>query len=58
MDRVHDIRIAGNIVFDTGNFLRIFKEPLHFGLRAAVTELEVIKHRIVCFCEALICILD
>ena len=58
MDRVHDIRIAGNVVLDAGDFLRVFKQPLHFGLRTAVAELQVIEHGVICFCEPLICVLD
>ena len=58
MDSVHDIRVAGEVVFDAGNLLRISQQPLHFLFRAAVAQLQIVQHGVVLFGKALIGILD
>ena len=58
MDGFHHIRIRGDVVLDTGYFLRIGKQSLHFLLRASVAQLEVVEHRIVLLGKALVGILN
>ena len=58
VDRLHDIRITVKIILDTGDRLRISKQPLHLRFRTAIAELQVIEHRVVLLCESLIGVLD
>ena len=58
MDGFHHIRIRGDVVLDTGYFLRIGKQSLHFLLRAAVAQFEVVEHRVVLLGKTLIGILN
>ena len=58
MDGFHHIRIRGDVVLDTGYFLRIGKQSLHFLLRAAVAQLEVVEHRVVLLGKTLVGILN
>ena len=58
MDSVHDIRVAGEVVFDAGDLLRVSQQPLHFLLRSAVAQLQVVQHGVVGLGEALIGVLD
>ena len=58
--KAHAVRIYADaeLVHFVGHSGRVFDEPLHFGLGATITELEVVEHGVVLLCEALICILD
>ena len=58
MNGFHHIRIRGDVVLDTGYFLRIGKQSLHFLLRAAVAQLEVVEHRVVLLGKTLVGILN
>ena len=58
MNGFHHICIGGNVVLDTGYFLRIGKQSLHFLLCAAVAQLEVVEHRVVLLGETLVGILN
>ena len=58
MDGFHHIRIRGDVVLDAGYLLRIGKQSLHFLLRAAVAQLEVVEHRVVLLGKALVGILN
>ena len=48
----------GYIEFLTGQLFRVTQQPLHFFLRTAVTELEVVQHGVVLHGESAIRILD
>ena len=54
MDGFVDIGKIANIVFLPDKLRRIFQEPLHFGLCAAVTELKVVEHGVVLLGKSLI----
>ena len=58
MDGFHHICVRGDVVLDTGYLLRIGKQSLHFLLRAAVAQLEVVEHRVVLLGKTLIGILN
>ena len=58
MDCLYNIGIGGKVILDTAQLLRIRQQSLHFLLRAAIAELEVIEHGIVLLGKALICVLD
>ena len=58
VDRVVDVAEVVDIILDAGDRLRVREEALHFVLRAAVSELEVIKQRILPAGEALVGRLD
>ena len=58
MDGIYHIGIGFEVIVDAGDRLRISQQPLHFGFRAAVAELQVVQHRIVLLGKALICRLD
>ena len=45
-----------DIVFHSGQLLRVGEKPFHLGLRAAVAELEVVEHGVVLLRKPLICI--
>ena len=47
-----------DVVFDPAELFRVGEQTLHLGLRAAISELEVVKHGVVLFCEALVCCLQ
>ena len=48
----------GDVELLTGQLLRVTQQPLHFLLRTAVTELEVVQHGIVLHGESTVRILD
>ena len=58
MDGFHHICVGGDVIFNAGYFLCIGKQSLHFLLRAAVAQLEVVEHRIVLLGKALVGILN
>ena len=58
MDGIYHIGIGFEVIVDAGDRLRISQQPLHFGFRAAVAELQVVQHRVVLLGKALICRLD
>ena len=58
MDGIYHIGIGFEVIVNAGNCLRISQQPLHFGFRAAVAELQVVQHRVVLLGKALICRLD
>ena len=58
MNGFHHICVGGDVVLDTGYFLRIGKQSLHFLLCTAVAQLEVVEHRVVLLGKALVGILN
>ncbi len=58
VDSGNNIRIRTDIVLNAGNGCSIRKQPFHFGLGAAVAQLEVVQHGIVLLGKALVCVLD
>ena len=58
MDGFHNICIGGYVVLDAGYLLRIGEQSLHFLLRAAVAQLEVVEHRVVLLGKTLVGILN
>ena len=58
MNGFHHICVGRDVVLDTGYFLRIGKQSLHFLLCAAIAQLEVVKHRVVLLGKSLIGILN
>ena len=52
---VYHIGIGFEVIVDAGDRLGIGQQPLHFGFRAAIAELQVVQHRIVLLGKALIC---
>ena len=58
MDGFHHICVGGDVVLDTGYLLRIGEQSLHFLLRAAVAQFEVVEHRVVLLGKTLIGILN
>jgi len=58
MDSLHRIaKIADSIVL-TGQLLSVRHETFHLRLRTTITKLQVIEHRIITACQALIRLLD
>ena len=58
VDSVYHIGIGFEVIVDAGDRLRISQQPLHFGFRAAVAQLQVVQHRVVLLGKALIRRLD
>ena len=58
MDGFHHICVGGDVVLDTGYFLRIGEQSLHFLLCAAIAQLEVVEHRVVLLGKTLVGILN
>ena len=57
MNSLYNIGIGRKVIFYAAELFRIRKQALHFLLRAAIAELEVIEHGIVLLGKALICVL-
>ena len=58
MDGIYHIGIGFEVIVDAGDRLRIGQQPLHFGFRATVAQLQVVQHRVVLLGKALIRRLD
>ena len=56
MERRIDVRKIVDVVLDTGDLFGVRKKALHLALCAAVSELQVVEHVVLTFCEALICV--
>ena len=58
MDRLVDVVQVVDVILDAGQLFRISQEALHLCLGATVAELQVVQHRVILLCEALIGVLD
>ena len=58
VDSVYHIGIGFEVIVNAGDRLGIGQQPLHFGFRSAVTELQVVQHRVVLLGKSLIRRLD
>ena len=54
MDRIIDVAQVVDVVLDAGQCLSVFEQALHFGLRAAVAQFQIIKELVLAFCKALV----
>ena len=58
MDGAVHVGQVAQVVLDAGDLLCVLQQALHFSLRAAVAQLQVVQHGIVLLCKALIGVLD
>ena len=54
---IHIIQIA-DVILDARQLRSICQQTLHLGLGSAITEFQVVQHRIIAFGKSLICRLD
>ena len=58
MDSLVDITQGVDVVLNAGELRGIRQKSLHLGLRSAITELEVVEHRVVLAGKSHVCRLD